>query len=95
MKKYQLWLWLPLAGGCGAFLLRWTQLRDGFEAGTGLPIPGDPWGIALPALLLVLALLFLGLSRGVPGGVREEASLGLSLIHISPRRRPRPSTSRR
>ena len=76
MKKYQLWLWLPLAGGCGAFLLRWTQLRDGFEAGTGLPIPGDPWGIALPALLLVLALLFLGLSRGVPGGVREEASLG-------------------
>ena len=76
MKKYQLWLWLPLAGGCGAFLLRWTQLRNGFEADTGLPIPGDPWGLALPALLLVLAVLFLGLSRGVPGGVTAEASLG-------------------
>ena len=76
MKKFQLWPWLALAGGAGAFLLRWLQLRNGFEAGTGLPVPGDPWGVALPALLLLLAVLFLALSRGAPGGVTAEASLG-------------------
>ena len=76
MKKFQLWPWLALAGGCGAFLLRWAQLRLGFEAGTGLPVPGDPWGVVLPLLLAALAILFLALSRGAPAGVTAEASLG-------------------
>ena len=76
MKKFQLWPWLALAGGCGAFLLRWAQLRLGFEAGTGLPVPGDPWGVVLPLLLAALAILFLVLSRGAPAGVTAEASLG-------------------
>ena len=76
MKKFQLWPWLALAGGCGAFLLRWAQLRLGFEADTGLAIPGDPWGVVLPLLLAALAILFLALSRGAPAGVTAEASLG-------------------
>ena len=76
MKKLQLWPWLALAGGCGAFLLRWAQLRLGFEADTGLPVPGDPWGVVLPLLLAALAILFLALSRGAPAGVTAEASLG-------------------
>lgn len=76
MKKFQLWPWLALACGCGAFLLRWAQLRLGFEAGTGLPVPGDPWGVVLPLLLAALAILFLVLSRGAPAGVTAEASLG-------------------
>ena len=76
MKKFQLWPWLALAGGCGAFLLRWAQLRLGFEADTGLPVPGDPWGVVLPLLLAALAILFLALSRGAPAGVTAEASLG-------------------
>ena len=57
MKKYQLWPWLALAGGCGAFLLRWAQLRLGFEADTGLPVPGDPWGVVLPLLLILVAIV--------------------------------------
>ena len=78
MKKVSFWPWLALAGGCGAFLLRWMQLRYGFEADTGLVIPGSPWGIALPVLLTGLALLFLALSRGAPGNVTEALPLSRS-----------------
>lgn len=76
MKKFQLWPWLALAGGCGAFLPRWAQLRFGFEADTGLPVPGDPWGVVLPVLLAALAILFLALCRSAPAGVTAKASLG-------------------
>ena len=41
---------LPLAsvlGGAAALVLRLLQLHTGFEAGTGLAIPGNPAGIAL------------------------------------------------
>ena len=78
MKKVSFWPWLALAGGCGAFLLRWMQLRYGFEADTGLVVPGSPWGIALPVLLTGLALLFLALSRGAPGNVTEALPLSRS-----------------
>lgn len=61
---------LPLAavlGGCAALVLRLLQLHTGFEAGTGLAIPGNPAGIALVVLLPVLALLFCLLVRRLPG----------------------------
>ena len=45
-KKYFLPLLAVLGGGC-AFLLRLWQNRTGFEADTGLPIPGAPAGAAL------------------------------------------------
>lgn len=46
---------LALAGGAAAFVLRLLQVRTGFEAETGLPIPGNPWGPVLIVLLLLLA----------------------------------------
>ena len=57
---------LPLAsvlGGATALVLRLLQLHTGFEAGTGLAIPGNPAGIALVVLLLLLAVLFCALTR--------------------------------
>ena len=45
---------LALAGGAAAFVLRLLQVRTGFEAETGLPIPGNPWGVMLVVLLLLL-----------------------------------------
>ena len=60
---------LPLAsvlGGAAALVLRLLQLHTGFEAGTGLAIPGNPAGIALVVLLLLLAVLFCALTRYPP-----------------------------
>ena len=76
MKKMSFWPWLALAGGCGAFLLRWLQMRFGFEADTGLAITGSLWGILPPLFLAALAVLALALSRGAPGGAAADASLG-------------------
>lgn len=56
MTKYNLTFpALALAGGAAAFVLRLLQVRTGFEAETGLPIPGNPWGLALIVLLFLLA----------------------------------------
>lgn len=66
MKKQ--WM-LPLAavlGGAVSFALRLAQRRTGFEADTGLPIPGAPAGIALAVLLAALAVLFFLLTRQLP-----------------------------
>ena len=52
MKKYMLFPLLTLIGGAGAFLLRLLQRATGFEAETGLPIPGN-----LPAIGLVVWFL--------------------------------------
>ena len=49
MKKSMLFPLLTAVGGAGAFLLRLVQRATGFEADTGLPIPGN-----LPAMALVL-----------------------------------------
>lgn len=57
---------LALAGGAAAFVLRLLQNRTGFEAATGLPIPGNPWGTALVIVLVVLAAAIWRLSRRVP-----------------------------
>ncbi len=72
MKKQSLLPLLALAGGAAAFVLRLLQNRTGFEAATGLPVPGNVPGLALIVLLAVLALAFLLLVRRLPG----EASPG-------------------
>ena len=46
---------LALAGGAAAFVFRLLQVRTGFEADTGLPIPGNPWGLILIVLLILVA----------------------------------------
>ena len=57
---------LAALGGAAAFLLRLWHNRTGFEAGTGLPIPGAPAGAVLAGFLAVMAVLFLLLSRRLP-----------------------------
>ena len=66
MKRQTLLPLLALVGGIGAFVLRLLQNRTGFEAATGLPVPGNVPGLALTALLAILALLFLLLVRRLP-----------------------------
>lgn len=66
MKKHVCLPLAALAGGGAAFALRLLQNRTGFEADTGLPVPGDPYRCALIALLLALAVLFLLLVRRLP-----------------------------
>ena len=66
MKKQSFLPLLALVGGVAAFVLRLLQNRTGFEAATGLPIPGNAPGLALVALLTVLALAFLLLVRRLP-----------------------------
>ena len=52
MKKFKNpWPGMALLGGCCAFCLRQLQQVSGFEADTGLAVPGSPWGILLPAFL--------------------------------------------
>lgn len=57
---------LALVGGAAAFALRLLQNRTGFEAATGLPISGNPFGIALIVLLVVLAAAVWRCSRLAP-----------------------------
>lgn len=66
MKRQWIFPLAAAVGGAAAFLLRLLQDRTGFEAGTGLPIPGNPAGIALVVLLLVLAVLLCLLARQFP-----------------------------
>lgn len=65
---------LSLLGGAAAFLLRLLQNRTGFEADTGLPVPGNPWAIALMAALVLLAAAVWCLSRWVPDEVSAPPS---------------------
>jgi hypothetical protein len=60
---------LPAAavlGGVAAFVLRLLQNRTGYEADTGLPIPGAPAGIALTVWLVILAVVFCLLTVRLP-----------------------------
>ena len=52
-KQYALPLTAVL-GGAAAWVLRLLQNNTGFEADTGLPIPGNPAGLALAVLLIGL-----------------------------------------
>lgn len=55
-----------VAGGVAAFVLRRLQNAHGFEAETGLPLPGHGAGIALVILLVVLAAVLFLLQRQLP-----------------------------
>lgn len=60
---------LPLGavlGGAAAFVLRLLQNQTGFEAETGLPIPGNLAGMALAALLAAAAAALILLARRLP-----------------------------
>lgn len=67
MKKYNLLPLVAVAGGAVAFVLRLLQNRTGFEAETGLAVPGNLPGIALVVLLVALAVVLVILSRAWPG----------------------------
>ena len=64
-KRYALPLTAAL-GAAAAWVLRLLQNRTGFEADTGLPIPGAPAALALAALLAVLGIALLLTSRLLP-----------------------------
>lgn len=66
MKKQLLIPVLAAAGGVLAMALRLAQMRTGFEAGTGLAIPGNAAGMALVVLLVVVAAVLALLSRPLP-----------------------------
>lgn len=66
MKKQLLLPLAAVAGGAAALVLRLLQNKTGFEAGTGLPIPGNVPGLALLVLLAALAAALFLLSRALP-----------------------------
>lgn len=67
MNTRRLFSVLLLSGGIAAFLLRLMQVRTGFEAATGLPVPGNPYARLLLLLWAVLAVAFFLLCRRLPG----------------------------
>lgn len=64
-KQYALPL-TAVVGGGAAWALRLLQNRTGFEADTGLPIPGNLAGIALALLLVGLGIALAAVSRFLP-----------------------------
>ncbi len=63
---------LALAAGAGAACLRARQLKTGFEADTGLPVPGDPASIAMAAVCAAAAVIVLLLVRLWSGPERPK-----------------------
>lgn len=80
-KQYALPLTAGL-GGAAAWVLRLLQTRTGFEADTGLPIPGDPTGLALAALFAGLVLALVLTSRLYPA--EEDPGPALPVDFITP-----------
>ena len=72
MKKETLFPLAATAGGIVAFLLRFLQNRTGFEATTGLPIPGNIPGILLVLFLILMAAGLFVLSRKLPALEMED-----------------------
>lgn len=66
MKKNALLLAAAPVFGVLAFCLRLLHVRSGFEPDTGLPIPGHPLTLALPAVLAAAAAVLLVLSLKLP-----------------------------
>ena len=66
MKTIRLLPILAALGGAAAFVLRLWHNRTGFEAGTGLPIPGAPAGFLLALFLAAFAVVLTVMVRGLP-----------------------------
>lgn len=66
MKKQLLLPLAALAGGAAALVLRLLQNQTGFEAATGLPVPGNLPGTALAVLLAALAAVLSVLAGRLP-----------------------------
>ncbi|EOS66020.1 hypothetical protein [Oscillibacter sp. 1-3] len=71
MKKQLLLPLASAAGGAAALVLRLLQNKTGFEAATGLPVPGNAPGTALTALLAVLAAALYLLARLLPAETED------------------------
>ena len=69
LKKSPLPLF-ALTSGIAAFLLRLLLAKTGFEAATGLPVPGNTAAVLLPILFVVCAGVLVFLSRRLP---KDEA----------------------
>lgn len=77
-KKQLFYLLFPLLGILG-FYLRAIQLRRGFAADTGLPLPGSGFAsAALALLILALALLYTLRSPVAPAGANVPIPRGAS-----------------
>ena len=63
MKKYMFWPLMAVIGGGAAFVLRLLQRGTGFEADTGLPIPGNLYALLLAAWFVLLAAVCLLAAR--------------------------------
>ena len=72
MKKYMFFPLLTLAGGAGAFVLQLLQRLTGFEAATGLPIPGNLPAMALMVWFLAVAAVCFFVGRVLLPADREE-----------------------
>lgn len=66
MKKFLAIPILAVLSGIAAFVLCLLQNQTGFEAGTGLPVPGSPMGLALIGLLAGTTLIFALLTMLLP-----------------------------
>ena len=66
MKTSTLLPSVSVAGGAAAFVLHLLQKRTGFEAATGLPVPGHFAGYALAACFAALAAVLLLLTLRLP-----------------------------
>ena len=75
MKKYMLWPLLAVIGGGSAFVLRLLQRGTGFEADTGLPIPGNPYAVLLAIWFVVVAAGCLLAARATLPADREDPPL--------------------
>ena len=75
MKKYLLWPLMAVIGGAGAFVLRLLQRSTGFEAETGLPIPGNLYALLLAAWFVLLAAVCLAAARKLLPADRENPPL--------------------
>ena len=75
MKKYMLWPLLAVIGGGAAFVLRLLQRGTGFEADTGLPIPGNPYAVLLVIWFVIVAAGCLLAARATLPADREDPPL--------------------
>ena len=73
MKKQLVYPVFALAGGLLCAVVRGLQLQSGFEADTGLPIPGNPCARILAAALVLLALVWIVLARRIPQARQNPA----------------------